>query len=108
MFVARVEGKAMEPRIPAGSWCLFRPAPAGSLQARRLLLWNAGTLFSPLEGGHFVVGQFSSEREATDDSWTRTRATLTPANEDHQPLLLDPEESSAVRVVAEFKQVVGA
>jgi hypothetical protein len=32
MFVAQVVGDSMEPDIPNGSYCLFRPVPAGTLE----------------------------------------------------------------------------
>jgi hypothetical protein len=38
MFVARVTGMSMEPLIPDGSWCLFRPCPAGSREGRIVLV----------------------------------------------------------------------
>ena len=38
MFVARVTGTSMEPLIPDGSWCLFRPCPAGSREGRIVLV----------------------------------------------------------------------
>lgn len=43
MFVARIEGRSMEPGVPAGSWCLFRSYASGApstqaLDGRRLLV----------------------------------------------------------------------
>jgi hypothetical protein len=43
MFVARVTGTSMEPLIPDGSWCLFRPCPAGSREGRIVLVQFAVT-----------------------------------------------------------------
>ena len=41
-FVARVEGRSMEPVIPDGSWCLFRAARAGSREGKTVLVWQRG------------------------------------------------------------------
>jgi hypothetical protein len=38
MFVARVTGTSMEPLIPDGSWCLFRPCRPGSREGRIVLV----------------------------------------------------------------------
>jgi len=36
VFVARVQGKSMEPEIPDGAYCLFRPPRSGSGQGRHV------------------------------------------------------------------------
>ena len=51
MFVARVDGKSMEPLIPEGSYCLFRPPSTGSREGKNLLVWHSG-VDDPLMGGH--------------------------------------------------------
>ncbi len=38
MFVVRIEGRSMEPRIPDGSYAIFRPVPGGSREGRILLV----------------------------------------------------------------------
>lgn len=51
---------------------------------------------------------YSSEKVASEDGeWQHDRITLKPLNPDYQPLVLEPEEERAVRIVAEFVEVVG-
>lgn len=54
MFVARVVGDSMEPEIPSGSYCLFRPPQAGTRQGRRLLVWHEG-VEDRETGGQFTL-----------------------------------------------------
>ena len=64
MFVARVQGKSMEPEIPDGSYCLFRPPQPGSRQGRRVLVWHSG-ISDPLTGGHYTLKVYRARRLAT-------------------------------------------
>ncbi|MGA8597124.1 MAG: S24 family peptidase, partial [Bryobacteraceae bacterium] len=41
MFVARIRGHSMEPRIPDGSWCVFRRGVVGSRNNRLVLVRNS-------------------------------------------------------------------
>ena len=52
-FVARVTGTSMEPLIPDGSWCLFRPCPAGSREGR-IVLVQLATDGAGEHGGRFT------------------------------------------------------
>jgi len=107
MFVAQVVGRSMEPLVPDGSYCLFRPVPAGSRQGRKLLVWHAGVADSE-NGGEFTLKVYTSEKVASEDGeWRHDRITLKPLNPDYQPLVLEPEEEGAVRVIAEFVKVLG-
>ncbi len=38
MFVIKVRGRSMEPKIPDASWCLFRKCPPGSREAKIVLV----------------------------------------------------------------------
>ena len=38
MFVARIAGRSMEPRIPDGSLCVFRAGVTGSREGRLVLV----------------------------------------------------------------------
>ena len=38
MFVAQVIGESMEPLVPSGSYCLFRPVSGGTKDGRKLLV----------------------------------------------------------------------
>lgn len=107
MFVAQVVGCSMEPLVPDGSYCLFRPVPAGSRQGRKLLVWHAGVTDAD-NGGEYTLKVYSSEKVVGDDGeWQHDRITLKPLNPDYQALVLEPDQQGAVRVVAEFVSVLG-
>ncbi|MGI9249888.1 MAG: DEAD/DEAH box helicase [Pseudohongiellaceae bacterium] len=108
MFVAQVVGHSMEPDIPANSYCLFRPVPAGTRQGHKLLVRHAG-LTNEETGGEYTLKVYSSEKTATksnDDGWQHSRITLKPLNPDYKPIILKPDSENEVSVIAEFVRVV--
>ncbi|MAC32072.1 MAG: helicase [Haliea sp.] len=107
MFVAQVAGKSMEPLVPDGSYCLFRPVPAGSRQGRKLLLWHSGVTDEET-GGQYTLKEYHSEKAGDEqDGWRHERIVLKPLNPDFEPLVLTPEEEGEVRAVAELVSVLG-
>ena len=107
MFVAQVTGHSMEPLIPAGSYCLFRPVPAGTRQGRKLLIRHAGTVDDET-GGEYTVKVYESEKAAQDDGagWQHSRITLKPLNPDFGAIVLEPDSEDAVSAIAEFVEVL--
>ena len=59
MFVAQVRGKSMEPVIPDGAYCLFRPAPQGSRNGLRVLVMDEG---GAPNGGHYTLNRAALDR----------------------------------------------
>ena len=106
MFVARVDGKSMEPRIPDGSYCLFAGPVTGSRQGRTVLarLLNA---VDPDTGQRFTVKRYRSEKAVNDDGWRHQAIVLEPLNPDYAPLELTAEDESPVAVIAELLEVIG-
>ena len=105
MFVAQVVGRSMEPRIPDGSYAVFRPVPAGSREGRILLVELEGDV-DPELGTGYTLKRWHSEKPADrsiDDS-ERTAITLTPLNPEFEPLLLQPGPNR--RVIAELVDVM--
>lgn len=101
MFAATVRGHSMEPRIPDGSLCLFRPCPAGSRQGR-IVLVQFNSLGDPEDGGRFTVKKYASSKSVDEDGWTHDRIQLLPLNPEFQPIEVTPEEASEMVVVGEF------
>lgn len=66
MFAAWVSGRSMEPRIPTGSWCLFRPCPTGSRNGK-LVLVQVNTLTDPEDGGRYTVKKYQSTKRVSDE-----------------------------------------
>lgn len=106
MFVAKVQGDSMEPDIPSGSYCLFRPPAAGTRQNKKLLIWHSGVT-DPHTGGQYTLKVYTSEKEAsTETEWHHTRITLKPLNPAYDPIVLTSKEEGDVRVIAEFVEVL--
>lgn len=106
MFMAQVVGTSMEPRIPNGSWCLFRAPVTGTREGRDVLveLRNAA---DPETGSRYTVKRYSSEKVAdADGGWRHSRVTLSPANPDYEPIVLEHVEEGDLAVVAEFLEVI--
>jgi phage repressor protein C with HTH and peptisase S24 domain len=100
MFVGRVVGKSMEPRIPDGSLCVFRRNVVGSRQGKLLLIENFSL---PEGGGRYTVKRYKSEKAASEEGWHHQRITLEPLNPDYDPWDLSEGE---FRVLGEFVRVL--
>jgi SOS-response transcriptional repressor LexA len=106
MFVARVQGKSMEPEIPDGAYCLFGPPRDGSRQGKRLLLWHSG-IDDPVTSGHYTLRVYTSEKEGTSDGVRHhTEILLKPVNPEIEPIVLTPDDEGDVRVIAELHTVL--
>jgi SOS-response transcriptional repressor LexA len=104
MFVARIAGRSMEPRIPDGSLCVFRAGVAGSREGRLVLVEDTS------RGGgandrHTVKRYHSRKRQHADGTWDHKSIRLEPLNPAFEAWELNPEEDR-FRIVAEFVQVL--
>jgi SOS-response transcriptional repressor LexA len=103
MFVARVVGRSMEPLIPDGSLCLFRPHGGGSRNGQKLLIQKLG---SSDETAQFTVKVYRSEKRVNEDgSWEHQTIRMIPLNPEFEEWNLTPEE---FRVIGEFVAVLPA
>ncbi len=107
MFVAKVVGESMEPRIPSGSWCLFRPCPSGSRQ-NRLLLLQVNTHHDPRDGGRYTVKKYFSTKRVTEEGLEHLAIELVPLNPNPKfvPIVLNAEDADDIRVIGEFVEVL--
>lgn len=105
MFVAQVVGRSMEPKIADGSWCLFRPCPAGTRNGR-LLLIQCQTQFDPVDGGRFTVKRYKSSKVPTSDGWTHESVELQPLNPAFQAIQITGDDTADLRVIGEFVSVI--
>lgn len=107
MFVAKVVGKSMEPRIPDGSYCLFSSPVSGTRQGR-IVLVQLQDATDPDTGLRFTVKRYMSETATSEDgTWRHVKVTLEPLNRDYQCIELTCEDEGLVNVVAELVTVVG-
>jgi len=106
MFVAKVHGGAMEPTIPAGSYCLFRPVTEGDRVGRVLFINHSG-LNDPHTGGSWTVRRFQSVvREEGSEEWPHDRIVLEPDNDEYPPFTLDVKSEEDLRVLGEFVAIL--
>jgi diadenosine tetraphosphate (Ap4A) HIT family hydrolase/HKD family nuclease len=105
MFVIKVRGRSMEPKIPDGSWCLFRKCPPGSREGK-IVLVQFNAMGDPETGGRYTVKRYHSEKTVTEESWAHQRIQLLPLNPDFQPIEVDPQEADEMLVIGEFVGVV--
>jgi SOS-response transcriptional repressor LexA len=109
IFVARVEGRSMEPRIPDGAYCLFSAPVAGTRQGK-IVLAQHHSIHDPETGGAYTVKRYRSEKTPAagpDDAWRHQRIVLEPLNPDYEPIVLDDDPERPVRVIAELIDVLG-
>jgi phage repressor protein C with HTH and peptisase S24 domain len=101
LFVAHVEGRSMEPRIPHGSLNLFRLHPAGSRQGKILLIERFGALD---ETARYTIKRYTSRKvQSGEDEWRHEQIRLEPLNPAFEPWDVDPE---GFAVVAEWLRVI--
>ena len=107
MFVARVQGRSMLPKINDGDYCIFRFNPKGSRQGRIVLAQYRGPE-DPETGGSYTVKQYYSEKKQTsEDQWQHQRILLKPLNSEFKPIEVDASSAEDIRIVAELIHVIG-
>lgn len=97
MFVARVVGRSMEPRIPDGAYCLFGADPPGDLTERVLLVQQHG-IHDADTGTSYTVKHLTRAADG--------RLLLRPDNRDFKPIELRDADAADLRVVAELLDVL--
>jgi SOS-response transcriptional repressor LexA len=104
MFVARVVGRSMEPRIPDGSLCAFRAPVVGSRQGRLLLI---EMLDVDDASQRYTVKKYARRAELrnqlVEGAEREGRIRLEPLNKEFEAFELTADR---YRVVAEFVQVL--
>jgi SOS-response transcriptional repressor LexA len=110
MFVARIVGQSMEPRIPDGSLCIFRAGVTGSpltgsRQGKLVLVEYLGGGTNDRYTVKRYVSMKSQRPSGEDATWTHERIRLEPLNPTFDAWDLDPEEDR-FRILAEFVDVL--
>ena len=101
MFIARVRGRSMEPKIKDGSWNLFRPCPQGSREGR-IVLVQFNSMGDPESGGRFTIKKYHSVKSVSEDGWEHERIELLPINPDYRPITVEPHEGEEMMVLREW------
>jgi SOS-response transcriptional repressor LexA len=102
MFVARIQGRSMEPHIPDGSLCIFRHHYGGSREGKLVLVEALGRGAND----RYTVKRYRSEKNRQPDgSWSHERIRLEALNPEYESWDLSPEEDR-YRILAEFVRVL--
>ena len=102
MFVAKVVGKSMEPRIPEGSYCVFS-APVEGTRQGKIVLVQLRDAVDPESGQRYTVKRYESVKTTGEDGvWRHVQVTLHPVNREFEPIVLTAEDEGAVSVIAEL------
>jgi phage repressor protein C with HTH and peptisase S24 domain len=101
MFIARIQGHSMEPKIPNGSLCVFRRNVVGSRAGRLVLVRNSELA----DENQYTVKRYKSEKTMSEDGFRQTRIRLESLNPAYPSWDLDEEEGK-YQVIAEFVAVL--
>jgi phage repressor protein C with HTH and peptisase S24 domain len=101
MFVARIRGKSMEPRIPDGSLCVFQRKVVGSRNGRLVLVRNSELA----DDNQYTVKRYKSEKNVTDEGFQQTRIRLESLNPVYPSWDLD-DDPDKYQIIAEFVRVL--
>ena len=100
MFVARVVGRSMEPRVPDGSLCVFRAPVIGSRQGRLLLI---GMQDVDDRSWRYTVKKYARAGKLLEGAEREEKIRLEPLNPEFEAFDLTSDQFT---VVAEFVQVL--
>jgi phage repressor protein C with HTH and peptisase S24 domain len=107
MFVARVVGRSMEPRIGDGDLCIFRRYRGGTRRDRIMLFQWQGERDSET-GGSYAVKKYSREQKLVDgDELVGVRVTLTSLNPEYKPIQVEAEYADEISAIAEYVDSLG-
>ena len=101
LFIARIQGHSMEPRIPDGSLCVFRRNVIGSRNNRLVLVRNSELA----DDNQYTVKRYKSEKKVTEDGFVQTRIRLESLNPAYPSWDLDIDDKK-YQIVAEFVRVL--
>jgi SOS-response transcriptional repressor LexA len=102
MFVAQVVGRSMEPRIPDGSYCIFRAPVTGSRQGRVVMIEIFGAKDETLR---YTLKYYAPHAAPEESAEREAHIRLEPLNPEFEAFEL---ESDQFRVVAEFVRVLSS
>jgi SOS-response transcriptional repressor LexA len=106
MFVAKVVGHSMEPKIPDGAFCLFQAPVAGSRQGK-LVLVELRDAVDPETGQRYTVKRYMSEKAGDADAgWRHVSVTLSPLNPEYEPIVVAVDDEADIQVIAEAVEVL--
>lgn len=101
-FVAQVIGRSMSPTVPGGSLALFRSPVVGPLEGR-IIVAELREHSDPETGGAYVLKRVGSVELKPRGG---LQLQLRSDNRDFAPLLVDADDASELRIIAELERVL--
>ncbi len=106
MFISKVVGKSMEPKIPDGSYCIFQANVVGS-RMNKIVLVQHNSISDLDTGGKYTVKKYTSKKKhVSDETWEHEQIMLLPINPDYKPIVISNPEDGNFMVIAEFVKIV--
>ena len=102
MFVAKVVGDSMSPKILDGTYCLFEYGPEGTRNGQIVLAEHKSFHDDDTKSSYSVKFYFS-EKQVGEDSWAHRRIVLKPANKLYREIEIPEERADEFRIVALYK-----
>lgn len=101
-FVALVTGRSMSPTVPSGALALFRSPVVGPLEGR-VIVAELREHSDPETGGAYVLKRVGSVELKPRGG---LQLQLRSDNRDFAPLLVDADDASELRIIAELERVL--
>jgi type III restriction enzyme len=102
MFVAKVHGSAMEPGIPAYSYCLFEPCSDLESSDKPALVSHPG-ISDPHAGGNWTLRTVEYVEPVSDDKdWVHQRVVLRPTSFDYALITVDLQKDEKLEILGQF------
>lgn len=101
-FAAQVMGRSMAPTVPGGALALFHSPVVGPLEGR-VIVAELRDHTDPETGGAYVLKRVGSVELRPRGG---LQLQLRSDNRDFAPLLVDADDSSELRIVAELERVL--
>jgi hypothetical protein len=104
MFVARVSGRSMEPRIRDGDLVVFRAqsaSPNGSI-----VLAQCRGAADPETGGSYTIKRYVRAKRGRGVAAKRGAAVLESLNKEFKPISIPGDEADEFQIIAEFVRVL--
>lgn len=86
-FVARAIGQSMEPKIPDGSYCIFKPVSAGTKEGKILLIQHHD-ITDPEHGGKYTLKKYTRSFDSDGTDSQEKTIILQPINPAFDPIIL--------------------
>ncbi len=106
MFVARIEGRSMEPDILDGNYCLFTKNVGGTRNGR-IVLARKSDIVDQDTGASFTIKRYKSTKILNKETeWRHESIILKPANPDYENIVIPSDNTGDFAIIAFFIEVL--